>query len=57
MVANFDRIGVQVTLAGANVSGATGDYTDGDLDGTNIVIEGAREVCSRWGPPTPSSTG
>ncbi|MEE2627574.1 MAG: flagellin, partial [Candidatus Latescibacterota bacterium] len=36
-VANFDRLGVQVTLAGANVSNATGNYSDGDLDGTTIV--------------------
>jgi flagellin len=50
MVANFDRIGVQVTLAGANVSGATGDYTDGDLDGTNIVIEGGKGGVFQVGP-------
>ena len=31
VVANFDRLGVQVTLAGANVTGATGQYSDGDL--------------------------
>ena len=39
VVANFDRLGIQVTLAGPEVGGATGDYTDGDLDGTNIVVE------------------
>ena len=39
IVANFDRLGIQVTLAGPEVGGATGDYTDGDLDGTNIVVE------------------
>jgi flagellin len=38
--ANFDRIGVQVTLAGVGATGATGDYTDGDLDGSTIVVEG-----------------
>ncbi|MEC8645793.1 MAG: flagellin, partial [Candidatus Latescibacterota bacterium] len=38
-VANFDRLGVQVTLAGANVSNATGNYSDGDLDGTTIVVD------------------
>ena len=39
LIANFDRLGVQVTLAGANTAGATGDYTDGDLDGRTIVVE------------------
>ena len=39
IVANFDRLGIQVTLAGPEVGGATGDYADGDLDGTNIVVE------------------
>jgi flagellin len=39
IVANFDRLGIQVTLAGANASGATGDYVDGDLDGQTLVIE------------------
>ena len=42
VVANFDRLGLQVTLAGADVSGAAGSYTDGDLSGTELVInEGA----------------
>ena len=39
VVANFDRLGVQVTLAGANVTGATGQYSDGDLGGTEIVVQ------------------
>jgi len=38
VVANFDRVGAQVTLAGASVSNATGAYTDGDLDGQTIII-------------------
>jgi flagellin len=38
VVANFDRLGVQVTLAGHNAANATGSYTDGDLDGQTIVI-------------------
>ena len=42
VVANFDRLGLRVTLAGVEVSGATGNYIDGDLDGKTIVIsEGA----------------
>lgn len=38
VVANFDRLGVQVTLAGANVADATGSFADGDLTGTELVI-------------------
>ena len=39
IVANYDRLGIQVTLAGAEVTNATGSYSDGDLDNTNIVIQ------------------
>lgn len=39
IVANFDRLGIQVTLAGSEVTGATGAYSDGDLNGTDIVIK------------------
>lgn len=39
VVANFDRLGVQLTLAGEDVASAAGSYTDGDLDGQTIVIE------------------
>ena len=38
VVANFDRLGIQVSLAGANVLNAPGNYADGDLDGQTIVI-------------------
>ena len=38
VVANFDRLGIQVTMAGPDVATATGQYTDGDLDGQNLVI-------------------
>jgi flagellin len=38
VVANFDRLGIQVTLAGAGVAGATGQYSDGDLDTQNIIV-------------------
>jgi flagellin len=37
-VANFDRLGVQVTLAGDAVGGATGSYIDGELNGQTIII-------------------
>ena len=39
VVANFDRLGVQVTLAGSNVTDVPGRYIDGDLDGSTIIIE------------------
>jgi len=38
-VLNFDRLGIQVTVAGSGVSTATGDYGEGDLDGTTLVVE------------------
>jgi len=37
-VANFDRLGIQVTLAGDGVANATGSYVDGELTGLNIVV-------------------
>jgi len=38
-VLNFDRLGIQVTVAGPGVSTATGDYVEGDLHGTHVVVE------------------
>ncbi|MFH1567959.1 MAG: flagellin [Gemmatimonadota bacterium] len=43
VVANFDRLGVQVTLAGVGATKpeGVGDYVEGDLDGKSLtVIEG-----------------
>lgn len=39
IIANFDRLGIQVSLAGVGGSGATGSYVDGDLGGENLVVE------------------
>ena len=39
VVANFDRLGVQVTLAGDAVSNATGSYVDGNLNNQTIIVE------------------
>ena len=39
VVANFDRLGIQLTLAGTGVAGATGSFTDGNLNGQTVVIE------------------
>lgn len=41
VVANFDRLGIQVTLAGPGATGATGDYQNGELDGVGILVEGS----------------
>ena len=38
VVANFDRLGVQVTLSGSGVTTATGSYVDGDLNGQTIIV-------------------
>jgi len=50
IVANFDRLGVQVTLAGAGVDGATGSYSDGDLEGTTIQIDSGTGGSFQVGP-------
>lgn len=50
VVANFDRLGVQVTLAGATVAGAPGDYVNGELDGTSILIESGTGGTFQVGP-------
>ena len=39
VVANFDGLGIQVTLAGANVADAAGQFSDGDLGSTQIVVQ------------------
>ena len=39
IVANFDRLGIQVTLTGVRTSPASNGYTDGDLDMTIIEID------------------
>ena len=35
---NFDRLGIEVVLAGEGVAKAEGSYVDGDLDGTTLVV-------------------
>ena len=39
IIANFDRLGTQVTLTGVRTSPASNGYTDGDLDTTIIEID------------------
>jgi flagellin len=49
-VVNFDRLGIQITLSGAGVAGATGDYEDGDLNNATLVIEGGTGGVFQVGP-------
>ena len=73
MIANFDRLGIQVTLAGDDgydtryglilegddagevdedvlIEGYTGNYTDGDLNGQTIIINGGTGGSLQVGP-------
>ncbi|MFA6107355.1 MAG: flagellin [Candidatus Latescibacterota bacterium] len=50
VVANFDRLGMQVTLAGHNVTNATGSYADGDLDGQTIIVAAGTGGSFQVGP-------
>ena len=50
VVANFNRLGINVTLAGANAHGATGDYADGDLQGSTIIVESGTGGIFQVGP-------
>ena len=50
VTANFDRLGIQVSLAGASVDGAPGSYQDGDLNGTSVVIEAGTGGTFQIGP-------
>lgn len=54
VVANFDRLGIQVTLAGTGVAGATGSFNDGDLDGRELIVEAGTGASFQVGP---SDTG
>jgi len=50
VVANFDRLGIQVSLAGVNASNATGSYADGGLHGQSIFIEEGTGGAFQIGP-------
>lgn len=50
VVANFDRLGIQVTLAGNGVSNATGSYVDGDLDTQTLIVTGGTGGSFQVGP-------
>jgi flagellin len=50
LIANFDRLGIQVALAGPAAAGAVGDYRDGDLDGRVIAVEAGTGGVFQVGP-------
>ena len=50
VVANFDRLGIQVTLAGSDVSNATGSYVDGDLNTQTIIVSNGTGGSFQVGP-------
>ena len=50
VVANFDRLSIQVSLAGVGVSNATGSYSEGDLNSQSIVIEDGTGGVFQVGP-------
>lgn len=50
VVANFDRLGIQVTLAGVDATGATGAFTDGGLDGYELVVKEGTGASFQIGP-------
>ncbi|MBI2502080.1 MAG: flagellin [Candidatus Latescibacteria bacterium] len=50
VVANFDRLGIQVTLAGHNAASATGSYVDGELEGQTIIINAGTGGSFQVGP-------
>ena len=49
-VANFDRLGIQVTLAGLGASQTPGSYSNGDLDGRTIIVDGNENGSFQVGP-------
>jgi len=50
LVANFDRLGIEVTLSGNGALGASGAYTDGVLDGFEIRVEAGTGGVFHVGP-------
>lgn len=54
IIANFDRLGIQLTLSGqanaTDLSPATDGYRDGDLNGTELLIESGTGGSLQIGP-------
>ena len=59
IIANFDRIGVSLTLSGSKaaegINPATDGYRDGDLDGTTLVVNAGTGGQFQIGPDDASS--
>ena len=51
----FDRLGVRVSLTGADVAGAPGVYIDGALDGQQLVVEEESGLTFQMGPSETSN--
>ena len=51
----FDRLGIEVTLTGANVRGAAGNYSDGDLEGQTLIVEEETDLTFQVGPSEASN--
>ena len=60
IIANFDRIGVSLTLSGSKaaegINPATDGYRDGDLDGTTLVVNAGTGGQFQIGPDDASSS-
>ena len=54
IVANFDRLGIQVTLAGVGAADATGSFSDGDLNNYELVVEEGTGASLQIGPSNSS---
>jgi len=50
VVANFDRMGIQVTLAGDGVTNAAGSFVDGELAGDTIIVNSGTGGSFQVGP-------
>jgi len=51
----FDRLGIRVSLTGADVVGAPGAYTDGALNGQQLVVQGESGLTFQVGPSETSN--
>lgn len=51
----FDRLGIRVSLSGANVVDAPGTYADGALDGQQLVVEEKTGLSFQVGPSEASN--
>jgi flagellin len=50
VVVNFDRLGIQLTLAGAQADNVAGQFADGDLDGRQLIVSAGTGGSFQVGP-------